>query len=141
MRKLKANQYEIGFPEGWIDQSTVVMIGPPREGFTPNIQVHQEVRTDGQSVQDYLAEQRGHMAAELQSFNVLQQGDKLLGGQQAFFHVYNWTTPQGILIRQMQIMTQRSGVIYTVTASATEQEWPAFDALFDMAIATFQFTA
>lgn len=140
VKSLRANTFEIGFPDGWTDNSTIVLIGPERPGFAPNVQVHQEPVRDGGTMEQYLTLQRQQMQKELRNFRVVEVGDKLLGGATAVYHKYIWVTPQNVEIQQLQMMTQRSGTIYTLTASATLVDWPAFDAAFDLIVAKFKFS-
>ena len=139
MRKLRANAYEIGFPEGWSDHSTIVMLGPARPGFSPNVQVNQEsMPEDAANLEAYFAEQLADLQ-NLEGFRVLERGDRTLGGQRALFHAYTWRIPQGIDIRQLQLATVRGNMIFTVTASATVADWDHFEGAFEMILAGFKF--
>ena len=140
VRKLHADAYEIGFLEGWKDSSTTVLIGPERPGFTPNIQIHQEDLPPGMSRAEYVLEQRGELSA-LTGFTMHETGERTLGGQQADFHEYSWTAPQGKAIRQMQLATERGFRLYTVTCSALESDWASVEAAFLMSLSKFRFRA
>jgi len=131
--------FEIGFPEGWRDASTVVLIGPERPTFSPNVQVNQETVPSGLTVEQYFADQRRELA-ELSGFELHEQGDKQLQGQRVEFHTYTWRIPQGVEIRQMQLAVVRGATLYTVTCSALETDWALFEASFEMMIARLKFS-
>jgi hypothetical protein len=141
MRKLLANAFEIGHPEGWTDHSTITMIGPDRPGFAPNVQVNQEAVPREVSAQQYFAQQRAEMSKDLAECRVIEQGDRLIDGLRAEYHVYTWRIPQGTVIRQLQYAVVRGGTLYTITCSAAESDWMMFDAGFDMIVAGFRFRA
>jgi hypothetical protein len=138
VRKLHADAYEIGFLEGWTDSSTTVLIGPERPGFTPNIQIHQEDLPPATTRAEYVAQQRGELTS-LTGFHMLETGERQLGGQTADFHAYTWQAPQGLVIRQMQMATERGFRLYTVTCSALEGDWDSVEGAFEMALAKFRF--
>lgn len=138
MRKLQANAFEIGFPEGWEDHSTVTLIGPLRPTFSPNVQVNQEPRPTDQTVLQYFEEQRRELH-ELSGFRLLEVGDRLLGGVRADYHTYVWKIPQGVEVRQLQLATQHAGVLYTVTCSAMDSDWPNFEPSFELLLSAFKF--
>lgn len=138
MRKLNADMFEIGFPQGWTDNSTIAMIGPPRPTFAPNVQVNQEQLPAGYTLQQYFSEQRTELG-NLADFRPLESGDRLLSGQRAEYHGYSWKIPQGVRIRQRQIATQYAGTIFTITCSCMESDWEMFEAAFEMILAGFRF--
>lgn len=137
MRKLQANAFEIGWPEGWADHSTVTMIGPLRPTFGPNVQVNQEPAQVDRTAAQYFAEQREELH-ELSGFRLLEVGDRLLGGQRAEYHGYVWKIPQGVEIRQLQVATQRGNTLYNVTCSCMSSDWPTFEGAFEMMLAGFR---
>ena len=138
MPQLRANAFEIGFPTGWSDHSTVVMIGPERPAFSPNLQVNQEPIPSDVSIADYLVEQRTELS-NLENFQLLGHGDRILAGQRADWHAYSWRIPQGVEIRQLQLMTVRGDKVYTLTASSTLADWEYFEPAFEMSMAQFKF--
>lgn len=138
MRKLQAQSFEIGWPQGWRDSSTVVLIGPERPTFTPNVQVNQELVPDDMTVEQYWAEQRRELSA-LDGFRVIEHGDRLLGGQRAEYHVIAWRQ-QGVEVQQLQLATVRAGVLYTVTCSAMPGDFKAFEGAFEMMLGGFRFS-
>src|SRR3954447_1256755 len=118
MRKLQANTFELGFPEGGSDHSTIVMLGPGRPAFSPNVQVNQETMPeDFDSLEAYFASQLEELAG-LEGFALVERGDRQLGGLRAINHSYTWRIPQGVEIRQLQLATIRGATIYTLTASS-----------------------
>lgn len=139
MRKLHAQSFEIGFPTGWADHSTITMIGPLEPEFSPNVQVNQEALPAGQSAADFFSAQRAEMARDLEEFKLIDHGERMLGGERAVYHSYSWRIPQGTLIRQLQVATIRHERLYTVTCSARETTWAGVDAAFDMIVAGFRF--
>jgi hypothetical protein len=137
MQKLRANDYELGFLEGWRDASQVVLIGIERPFFTPNIQIHREPLPE-ESLDQFFAGQRQELAG-LDGFRLLDHGDRLLGGQKALYHAYSWELPNqpSMRIRQLQIVTVRNGTLFTVTSSALEQDWDEAEASFELSLSAF----
>ena len=141
MRKLHANAFEVGYPVGWEDHSTITMIGPLEVQFSPNVQVNQEQLPTGQSASDFFSAQRAEMAKDLDQFRLLDHGETALGGVRAVYHMYSWRIPQGVMIRQKQVATIYHDKLFTVTCSAKDVSWDAVDASFDMIAAGFKFRA
>lgn len=139
MQKLRANQFEINYLEGWSDSSTVVLIGPERPVFTPNVQVNQEPVPTDEPLVDFFAQQRRDLAS-LDGFELIDHGDRQLAGFTALQHTYSWKIPDsGEIIRQRQVVVVRNGVLYTITCSALDRDWDGFEGAFEMTIAGFAF--
>lgn len=140
MQKLRANDFEVGFLEGWRDASQVVLIAPERPVFTPNVQIHREPLPP-EALEEFFREQRAELAA-LEGFRLLDHGDRLLGGQKALFHAYSWELPNqpGVRVRQLQIVTVRNDTLFTITSSALEQDWEAVEAAFELTLSGFAWT-
>jgi hypothetical protein len=137
MQKLRANDFEVGFLEGWRDASQVVLIGVERPVFTPNIQIHREPLPE-ESLAEFFQHQRSELAG-LDGFRLLDHGDRMLGGQKALFHAYSWELPNqpGLRVRQLQVVTVRNGTLFTVTSSALEQDWDEVEAGFELSLSGF----
>lgn len=137
MQKLRANDFEVGFLEGWRDASQVVLIGPERPIFTPNVQIHREPVPE-ESIEQFFLAQRAELAS-LEGFRLLEHGDRLLGGQKALHHAYSWQLPDqpGLRVRQLQVVVARGGTLFTVTSSALEQDWEQVEAAFEQTLAGF----
>lgn len=140
MQKLRANDFEVNFLEGWRDASQVVLIGPERPVFTPNVQVHREPLPD-EELDEFFRQQRAELAG-LDGFRLLEHGDRLLGGQKALFHTYSWELPNqpGLRVRQLQLATLRAGTLFTVTCSALEADWEHVEAGFELTLSGFAWT-
>lgn len=137
MQKLRANDFELNFLEGWRDSSQVVLIAPERPLFTPNVQVHREALPQD-SLDEFFRAQREELSS-LDGFRLLDHGDRLLGGAKALYHVYSWELPeqQGVRLRQLQLATTQKGTLFTVTCSALEQDWEIAEPGFEMTLAGF----
>jgi hypothetical protein len=137
MQKLRANDYEVGFLEGWRDASQVVLIGPERPIFTPNVQIHREPLPEEQ-IEEFFAQQRAELAA-LDGFRLLDHGDRMLAGHKALYHAYSWELPNqpSMRVRQLQVVTTKAGTLFTITCSALEQDWEQVEAAFEMTLAGF----
>lgn len=140
MQKLRANDFEVGFLEGWRDASQVVLIGPERPVFTPNVQIHREP-LPAESLDQFFQEQRAELSA-LEGFRLLDHGDRTLGGQKALYHAYSWELPNqpGLRVRQLQVVAVRNGTLFTVTSSALEQDWDSIEAGFELTLSGFAWT-
>ena len=140
MHKLRSNDFEVNFLEGWRDDSQVVLIGPERPVFTPNIQIHRESLPD-ESLDEFFRQQRAELAA-LDGFRLLEHGDRLLAGRKALYHAYSWELPNqpGLRVRQLQLVTTRTSTLYTITSSALEVDWEHVEAGFELTLAGFAWT-
>lgn len=137
MQKLRSNDFEVNFLEGWRDASQVVLIGPERPVFTPNVQIHREPLPEEQ-LDEFFRQQRAELAG-LDGFRLLEHGDRMLAGQTALFHAYSWDLPNqaGMRVRQLQIVLVRNGTLFTITCSSLEQDWELAEAGFEMTLAGF----
>ncbi|MCW2928491.1 MAG: hypothetical protein JWM86_2459 [Thermoleophilia bacterium] len=137
MQKLRANDYEIGFLEGWRDASQVVLIGPERPVFTPNIQIHREPLPE-ESLDEFFRGQRAELSG-LEGFRLLDHGDRMLGGGKALYHAYSWELPNqpGLRVRQQQVVVTRNGTLFTITTSALEADWEIAEPAFEHALSGF----
>lgn len=139
MQKLRANQFELNFLEGWSDASTVVLIGPERPVFTPNVQVNQEPVPGDESLEAFFAQQRRDLSS-LDGFELVDHGDRIVAGITALHHTYTWRIPESReRIRQRQVVLVRSGVMYTITCSALDRDWDGFEGAFELTISGFAF--
>jgi hypothetical protein len=140
MQKLRTNDFEVNFLEGWRDATQVVLIGPERPVFTPNVQVHREPLPE-EDLDSFFAQQRSELSG-LDGFRLLDHGDRVLGGQKALHHSYSWNLPDrpGLRLRQLQLATTRAGVLYTITCSALEQDWELAEAGFELTLSGFAWT-
>lgn len=139
MDTIRSSSYELGLPDGWLDQTTVTMVGPIRPGVAPNITINQEPPPADMSIEQYFIAQRQELST-LERFQLVEHGDRLLGGVKALYHVYTWVSPQNVEIMQMQLMARHAGLSYTLTASCTAGDWPNFSPHFEQAIARFKFS-
>lgn len=140
MQKLRANDFEVNFLEGWRDASQVVLIGPERPVFTPNVQIHREPLPE-ESLDEFFRQQRAELSA-LDGFRLLEHGDRRIAGEKALFHAYSWELPNqpNLRVRQLQVVLVRSGTLFTITSSALEQDWDEVEAGFEMTLAGFAWT-
>jgi hypothetical protein len=143
MRRLRANDFSLGFPSGWTDHSTITLVGPPRETFTHNVQVHRESRPQGIDIADYLRTQRADLGRQLDSYQLLWEGDRLIGGHPAVQHQVRWRVTEppaaGLIVRQQQVAVARAGVLYTITLSAEDEHWPAVETQFEQILDLWEF--
>lgn len=136
LRRLQVSDYEIGLPEGWVDGSQIILLGPEHPRFRANIQVSREPLPTT-PLEELLAEQRRQLAT-LPGFKLLGHGERVLGGTPALHHSYAWDMPDnGLRLRQMQITCRNGEEIFTVTASALESDWDTYDGLFELALSAF----
>jgi hypothetical protein len=138
MQQLRANDFSIGMLEGWRDASQVVLIGPERQYFTPNVQVHREP-PPSETLEEYVRLQRAELMG-LESFKAIAQGDRLLGGVQAYTHEYSWLLPSGSAhrVQQRQLICANVGALFTLTFSALEQDWDQVEGAFEMILSGFR---
>ncbi len=137
MQKLRSNDFEVNFLEGWRDATQTVLIGPERPVFTPNVQIHREPLPE-EDLNEFFRQQRAELAA-LEGFRLLDHGDRLLAGAKALYHAYSWELPNqpGLRVRQLQMVTTRAGILYTITSSALEADWEHVEAGFELTLAGF----
>lgn len=137
MRKLQANDFEVGYLEGWQDNSQIVLIGVERPVFTPNVQIHRE-SLPTVPLDEFFRAQRAELS-ELEGFRLIEHGDRTLSGTSALYHGYSWILPDsnGLRVRQLQIVTSNAGTLFTITCSALEQDWEQVESGFELALSGF----
>jgi hypothetical protein len=137
MRKLVANDFEVGFLEGWTDSSQIVLIGVERPYFTPNLQVHREALPQ-EPLDQFFRNQRAELS-ELDGFRLIEHGDRTIGGTKALHHAYSWVLPNAnnLRVRQLQIVTSQKGELFTITCSSLEQDWEQVESGFELALSGF----
>ena len=138
MDTIRATNYELGLPDGWLDQTTVTLVGPIRPGIAPNITVNQEPPPADMTIEQYFMAQRRELST-LERFQLIEHGDRLLGGVKALYHIYTWVSPQNVEIMQLQLMARHGAMSYTLTCSCTAGDWEHFSPLFEQAISHFRF--
>ena len=139
MQQLQSHEFELPFLEGWRDASQVVLIGPERPVFTPNLQVHREQLGPDESAEEFFRQQRAELA-QLDGFRLIEHGDRKLAGQTALSHSYSWSPPElvGSRIRQTQLALTYAGTLFTITASALEHEWESIEPAFEHMLSGFR---
>lgn len=138
MRTVQTTGYEIGHLEGWRDATQLVMVGPARTVFTPNIQAQHQALPDEATFEQYMQIQREELA-QLPGFRLLENGERELAGRPALKHSFSWDLPEheGTRIRQLQFVCLRDNDVVTVTCSALESDWEGVEPAFELAMSKF----
>ncbi|HYP54539.1 MAG TPA: DcrB-related protein, partial [Pyrinomonadaceae bacterium] len=109
MREFVYNDFVIGMPDRWTDESVVMLCAPPRGDHSPSITVTRERAEAGSDAAAYAAEQLSMLRREIADadYRVLEESSLPLGDSVAFLRIHTFlvVTPDGVETRvtQMQV--------------------------------------
>ncbi len=140
MRTLTFNDFSIGCPQGWLDTSTIVMVGPPDGEFCPSVTVTREYLAKAVNAANYGEQQGQALDQELSSegYKVQTQGLTSVNGVEAFERFHTFKAPDSSLpIKQRQVYFTRGKIGLTITLTDKIETFDANRELFDAAVQRF----
>jgi hypothetical protein len=144
MRTIVHDIVKVGWPEGWMDLSTVILVGPPDGDFSPSITITRERLGDPIGASEYAEQQLPLLQQELgeMGFTVKQEGPITVGKTKtpAFQRIYTITAPDtqmGLMQWQVYVVVKGEAITFTSTdkAATFAKTMPIFQA----AIGEFRF--
>lgn len=144
MRTIVHSTAKVGWPEGWIDASTVILAGPPEGNFSPNITITREKLGDPLSAGDYAAKQLPLLQKELgpMGFTVKQEGPVKVGRDAipAFQRLHTITAPDTqLVLMQWQVYIIGKGEAITITSTDRFANFAKSLPTFQAAVGEFKF--
>jgi hypothetical protein len=144
MRTITHNTAKVGWPDGWMDVSTVILVGPPDGDFSPSITITRERLVAPVTAADYAAQQLPLLQKELaqMGFAVKQEGPASVGNAAipGFQRLYSITAPDTQMpLLQWQVYVVRKGEAITITSTDKSATFPKSLPVFQAAIKEFQF--
>ena len=142
MRHIQHNDFVIGFPDGWLDVSTVILAGPPKDNYGPSITVTRERLDSAQTATQYAAKQLPALQREFgeYGYRTRQEGPLVLGSLSAFQRTHSFVMPeQGLEIQQWQVYMILGNEAITITCTDSAVCFQASMPCFQEAIRQFRF--
>ena len=131
----------VGFeaPEGWDDKTIVAFAAPVEPGkFSPNVVMTKDKLKAGETLRSYADRQIMELARRLEGFDLMESGDRTLGGLPAMEYRFTWTSEHAEL-HQRSVMTASGSDVITFTGTSTHDEEAALDEAMDKLLATVTF--
>jgi len=140
MDKLTHQEFSIGLPEGWYDETEVLLKGAAVEGISPTITVNKEKLNTAQSSEEFAyAQLEGLKEAISQGgFESFEESTFELAGFDAFRRIYSFSFSDESLT-QMQIYLVRGKTAYIITATTSKKQFAKDLPIFEEAIRRFRF--
>ena len=142
MEQFRHGEWTIGLPEGWDDASTVTLVGPPEDDFSPNIVVTSEALSEEMSPAEYAAIQKEELEGTLEPFEYSSVEEGPMDMPQGAAHrlVHDFMSPAGdFKVGQMQVYVLREGRAWTITATDLAERLQQSLPVFVEAVRQFRF--
>lgn len=137
--------FSIQPPEGWtVDDSgsqgaAVIFTADPVDGFQSNINVRRD-EVPGQTLDEVVEQSRTDLAEAFPGYEIFVDESTTVSGLPA--HSFEATlTSDDVEYHNLQIFVLVDEAVFTVTATATEDQWATDDATFRASMDTFEVTA
>ena len=129
MPLVRFDDFIIAMPDEWQDVSTVVLLGPEDEGFSPNVTIGREELRSTMKPEKYAAAQLPVLQEALAQcgYQVLEEGPTTAGVVEAYQRLHTFTSAgTGMGMKQWQVYVIVGTVAITITATdkaATFDQW------------------
>ena len=128
-------------PEGWEDKTIVAFAAPATPGkFSPNVVMTKDVLKPGETLRSYADRQIMELARRLEGFDLIESGERVVGGVNALEYRFSWTSEHAEL-HQHTVMLAPEGQVMTFTGTATHDEDENLDKAMEALLATVSFPA
>lgn len=133
--KFIANGFTTELPDAWQDRSMITLVGPPKNGFAPNVVIMREEIPLTLSIEEYAKRQRDAATAEIPGIEVIDERPTVVNGAPAFQRLHRFAT-QGRTLQQAQTYILGRGVVFAITCTATidnfNESIPSFQQIVNM---------
>ena len=140
MEEIIHHDFKIGFPDGWMDLSTVILGGPTEQRFRPSITITRERLNSPMNAEQYAIVQLPGLQQEFAPYNyeVLEEGPTVVGSMPCFqrFHVFNSPDGNG-RVKQWQVYAVIGNDAITITCTHGEEHFEKARGTFEEAISRF----
>ncbi len=120
MQEMIHYDYAIGMPQRWIDASVVVIVGPPNDGYSPNITITRERLDFPMTSVEYAGNQLPALQRELENegYEVVEEGPLALGNLEAYHRVHTFRMSDiGLEVKQLQVYIVSGTDAITITCT------------------------
>ena len=132
MQPLRHHDFAIGMPEQWTDVTSVIVMGPAQDNYSPSITITRDYLNSPTSAEAYGKQQAETLAKELeqQLYELVDEGPIELGETEAYRREHRFLVPEAGNARvqqaQVYIVDGTKAVVITATdlASRFEQTRP-----------------
>lgn len=133
---IKHGALRLALPEGWLDASQVVAVGPEDNGFRPNLVASTEPLAPGDTLARF-AQRSLEMLRKVQGFSLVEERQATFGPHQGILREYTFAL-QGIRMAQYQFQMVKDSVGYSFTYSQRPEKLGATRAVADRFFAAAQ---
>ncbi|ADO70897.1 DUF1795 domain-containing protein [Stigmatella aurantiaca] len=136
---IKHGALRLSLPEGWLDASQVVAVGPEERGFRPNLVVSIEPLRPGETLAQFTQRSLVHLR-RLEGFSLAEERAATFGPHQGVLREYTFRI-QGVLMAQYQFQILQNSVGYSFTYCQLPEKMAATRAVAEQFFATAQVSA
>jgi len=141
----QARHFDLAFqlPEGWADRTSVLFVGPARDGYAPTVVVVRKTLPAATTSREFAAGELPGLreTAGGEAFHLIREGDIVIATREAFRRVYECVYPAiGGNLTQMQVYIVIGREATTITATAPSDRYEATEPVFIQMIAGMKFT-
>jgi hypothetical protein len=101
-------------PEGWLDMSQVMALGPEDDGFRSSLVVSMEPVSAHESVWDFAERTLQGLQQISADFEVVTEGQAIFGGKEGVLREHTFSA-QGVHVAQLQFYTLKWDLGWTFT--------------------------
>lgn len=133
---IKHGTLRLPLPEGWLDASQVVAVGPEDNGFRPNLVASLDPLPPGETLARF-AQRTLEVLRKVQGFSLVEERPATFGPHQGVLREYLFVV-QGIRMAQYQFQLVKDSVGYSFTYSERPEKMASTKAVADRFFATLQ---
>jgi hypothetical protein len=133
---IKHGTLRLPLPEGWLDASQVVAVGPEDNGFRPNLVVSIEPLSPGETLAQF-SRRSLEALRKVDGFSLVEERTAIFGPHQGVLREYTFRV-QGMRMAQYQFQLVKDSVGYAFTYSQRPEKLAATRAVADRFFAAAQ---
>lgn len=137
MSEMHFGSLSLTAPEGWQDASTISLVGPEREGASPNIMLSRDPG-GGTDMVAYAAAQAQTLQSHTQEYAQHLQEKRLIAGQNAVVVEHTFVMEGAGKVRQLQAYIRAGGGALTVTCTHADAHFEGQREVFEAALSTLK---
>ena len=124
-------------PAGWFDKTMIIYSAPLQPGQTvaANIVIARDALGASETFREYCNRQIDGFGTALPHFDRLQEGPGRVHERDAFQIAFTWMSGAGLLRQRVFFIAAGDGVVVTYTATASDAEYDAHEAVFQQGLA------
>lgn len=125
-------------PDGWFDKTMIVYSAPLQPGQTiaANIVIARDALGVSETFREYCNRQIDGFDTALPHFHRHQEGPGRVHDLDAFQIAFTWMSGAGLLRQRVFFISAGAGVVITYTATASDAEYDAHEAIFQQGLAS-----